>query len=203
MDDNSEGTLVPLGELAIRAAETEIENIIHYSSIGDIDIPNDLLEYLQYETRFNQSELDPNHKLKKINMHLRNSPMWNGIEEIKNLKQFLILIDEKDLPISITNDGNSICRCCDGGSDTTYYYQLESNGYPLEIIETVSESRFEENWTSGCSFSFISQDFIFKSNPESLLTLSKYAIRQAVNNQNRLINKLPFPTVLKEYLKDV
>ena len=66
MDDNSEGTLVPLGELAIRAAETEIENIIHYSSIGDIDIPNDLSEYLRYETRFNQSELDPNHKLNKL-----------------------------------------------------------------------------------------------------------------------------------------
>ena len=201
MADNSDDTLPPLGELAIRAAETEIENIIHYSSIGDIDIPNDLLEYLQYETRFNQSELDPNHKLKKINMHLRNSLMWNGIKEIKNLKHFLILIDEKDLPISITNDGNSICGCCDGGSDTTYYYQ--SNSYPLEIIETVSETRFEDKWTSGCSFDFIGQDFIFKSNPENLLTLSKYVIRQAVNNQNRLVDKLPFPTVLKEYLKDV
>ena len=198
MADNSDDTLVPLDELVIRAAETEIENIIHNSSIGDINIPNDLVEYLN-ATRFDQSELDPNHKLKKISMHLRNSPMWNGIEEIKDLKQFLILIDEKDLPIYIYSFPHyNIHRPPYFHYWSTYYYELQGGG-SLEIIETVSK----KTCTSGSYFSFLSQDFIFKSNPENLLTLSKYAIRQAVNNQNGLINKLPFPTVLKEYLKDV
>ena len=134
------------------------------------------------------------------------------MEEIDNLKCFLMLIDKKDLPNKVRNDGNKISACCEGYSDTFIYYNK------FVIVETDSEDRFQGTYTLGCSYSIVHREDTYSSmtyeqlksffNPKNLTTLTKSTIRQSLTlnhdiNINTFINVLPIPTCLKIFLKNV
>ena len=213
MDENKITYYPTLCKVSIRAAITQIENIIYYSSNEDLDNPSNPYEkqLIEYLNSFDL-ELDPFLKLKKINIYLHNSQLWENLEEIDTLKGFLMLIDKKEHPQKVYNDGNKICACCEGYSDTFIYYNK------FIIVKTESEDRFRGTYTMGCSYSITHKENIYSPityeqlksffSIKNLSALTKSKIRQTLANNheiniNTVIGELPIPSRLIEFLKNV
>ena len=121
-----------------------------------------------------------------------------------------MLINNEEQPQKVYNDGNKICACCDGYSDTFIYYNK------FVVVETDSQDRFQDTYTLACSYSILHRDTYssmtyeqLKSffNPKSLITLTKSAIRQLltlnhdinINTFNSLRGKSAFRSYILYY----
>jgi len=131
--------------LAASAAICLIENYVHY--FEDCTSPETSLQEFALHTYLKQFSFEdtPINTLFHIRQHALNNMYI--CEKWDTIKCFLRLLSCSGMPISVEEDDNNLCGCCDGYSDTTIKFK------DFVITETNSETRFSDDYCYGRSYS--------------------------------------------------
>lgn len=124
--------------LAASAAICNIENFVHYYEMSGTTLQKGALYAYLKQFSFDEAPIATLFSIRENS--LNNAFICKEWDEIKC---FLRLMSCSGVPISVSEDGNHWCGCCDGYSDITITFK------DFVIVKTISEERFAGNYVTG------------------------------------------------------